>query len=499
MNFTQGHALLIGVGTHQFHPRIDVPITVADAEAVATVLRDANFCGYPAQQVQLLQNKHATKAGILAALDELARQTGVNDTAFFFYCGHGALGDDGNYYLVSHDAQLQKESGRVIAGTGVSEGELLAKLRAIQAQRAFLVFNACHSGNLSPALDVEAPILQTSNPVAETAAALLGTGQGRIIITACREQQFSYVGNGRNTIFTQALLDGLNGKGEVRNNRGFISAFSLYEQIYATVIRQGQRQNLPTQEPELTVLKGVGPFAVSLYKGASNLGDFADDVLADDLAVIEVKPAVSAKLFQRRVIDTSGGAYIAGNVATDGGNFTGRDETVQGDKFTGDKVRGNKVGGVSIGNVTGGIHGSMIAGRDAKQTIVTTSGAAPSGDAEPTLDKLRQLLTKIQQDLAAVIAQRDTLDAISPDALDTAQGVDKNIRAVSNALRPQLTTEQAQSLRQRLDKSAARLGEILDDAKPLVQKREPFQPLSGQLAALVGKVNQAASWVARLG
>lgn len=48
MPFIHGHALIIGVGSYQYEPRLNVPITEADAEAVATVLRDPQSCGYPA-------------------------------------------------------------------------------------------------------------------------------------------------------------------------------------------------------------------------------------------------------------------------------------------------------------------------------------------------------------------------------------------------------------------------------------------------------------------
>ncbi len=34
MPFSQGHALLIGVGSYQHSPHLNVPITVADAQAV---------------------------------------------------------------------------------------------------------------------------------------------------------------------------------------------------------------------------------------------------------------------------------------------------------------------------------------------------------------------------------------------------------------------------------------------------------------------------------
>ncbi len=381
MPFKQGHALIIGVGTHQYQPGLDVPITVTDAEAVANVLRDANACGYPPEQVQPLHKSAATKAGILSALDALAARAGAGDTVFLFYCGHGALGTDGNYYLISHDARLQ--GSRVATGTGVSEGELLQKLRNIKAQRMLMIFNACHSGNISPALGVGQEALEASNPGEDAAAALLGTGQGRIIIVACREQQVSYIGKGPLTIFTQALVDGLRGRG-VHNSNGFISAFSLYEHVYESVSEAVQTNIGAAQEPELTVLRGVGPFAVSLYRGASSLGDFAgDEPLPAGMAVREVRPEKSARRFEQRV-------------NTGGGDFVGRDKIVHGDEVHGDKVTGDKVGGDKItvgnrinitgdGNVIGqGSTSQVIKHTGSGDQIITTGPVATHGSAIST-------------------------------------------------------------------------------------------------------------------
>lgn len=339
MPFKQGHALVIGVGTHKYHPGLDVPITEADAEAIVNVLGDTNACGYPPEQVKALHQADATKSSILAALDDLAASVGAEDTVFLFYCGHGALGTDGNYYLVSHDARL--EGGRVAAGTGVSESELLQKLRSIKAKRMLMVFNACHSASILPALEVTPETLASSNPDEDMAVALLGTGHGGIFIAACREQQLSYIGGGRLTIFTQALVDGLRGKG-VRNSSGFISAFSLYEHLYESVSEEVRAQFNKVQEPELTVLRGVGPFAVALYRGASVLGDFAgDEVLPAGTAVRQVSAEKSKRRFEQRV-----------NV---GGDFIGRDKVVYGDEVHGDKVMGDKIGGdkITIGDVRG--------------------------------------------------------------------------------------------------------------------------------------------------
>ena len=131
MAFKQGNALVVGVGSYKNDPALDVPMAVADARAVADVLQDARTCGYQPGQVRFIED--ATKGGLLAALEELGQGVKRNDTVFLFYCGHGALGTDSNYYLVSHDARIK--GSRVEAGSGVSESELLEKLRAIKAER----------------------------------------------------------------------------------------------------------------------------------------------------------------------------------------------------------------------------------------------------------------------------------------------------------------------------------------------------------------------------
>ena len=168
-----------------------------------------------------------------------------------------------------------------------------------------MVFNVCHSGHISPSLGPEQETF-SSNPDEDSASALLATGAGRIIIVACRERQVSYVGNGALSVFTQALVDGLRGKG-IRNSNGFISAFSLYEHVYEWVSETVKIEIGEIQEPELTVLRGIGPFAVSLFRGASSSGGFAaEEPLPQGMAVREVSPEKSERRFAQRVIVANG-------------------------------------------------------------------------------------------------------------------------------------------------------------------------------------------------
>jgi hypothetical protein len=360
MPFSQGHALLIGVGTYQHQPTMNVPITAADAQAVADVLRDPAFCGYPDQQVTPLRNAAATREGILTALDALAVTAGESDTVFVFFCGHGEYGDDGDYYLTTHDTRWQ--SLKIVSGSGVRQGELIEKLRAIKAKRLLLVVNACHSGEVAPTLGAgETPYAGTPLP-AQTAAALLATGEGRIIITACRENQVSYVGNGTLTLFTAALVNGLQGQG-TSSTRGYVSAFDLYTHVYFTVEEVVRQKYGATQEPELTVLKGVGPFAVSLCRGATTLGEFDGAARPPEgTAVREVNPAYA----QAMLIQLGGDTYNA--------NLTGDGALVQG-SGTAVGARGVFVGGKNTGSINTG-------------TQISTGGGAYQGVSPRDLEAL---------------------------------------------------------------------------------------------------------------
>jgi hypothetical protein len=354
MAFDRGHALVVGVGSYTHAPQLDVPVTVADAKAVRAVLHDPNLCGYPPDQVTLLHDGKASRQGILDALDVLARQTADADTVLLYYCGHGAYGTDGNYYLTTYDTELSR--ARVVAGTGVSEGELLDKLRAIPTSRLLLLFNACHAGELSPHLgtDQQGGSFQSISLSPESTEAILSAGEGRIIITACRPNQKSWVGSGKLTIFTQALVDSLSGKGFVPNNAGYVSAFALYEDVYLSV-KDAAGVLGWTQEPELTVLKAVGPFPVSLYRGATALGTFdAQESLPADTAAREVDPARSERRFQQIIETVSYHAEVHGSGAI-----------AQGAGAVAAGERGVAVGG----NVQGGI---IVTGDNTRLNVPST-------------------------------------------------------------------------------------------------------------------------------
>lgn len=387
MPFSQGNALVIGVGAYRYLPRRSLPALAGNAEAVAQMLRDPRRCGYPTEQVAALTNAGATRAAILDALDRLGAQLGEDDTLFFYYAGHGERGEDGLFYLTSYDTQWTGR--RVVASCGLRQDELLQRLRAIAAPRAVLIFDLCHASTApsdSAAPDGEETGLSLPD---DLATALLGTGAGRVIITACRDGQRAYYERGAPlTLFAQSLVDGLNGAGQSGQSET-ISAFDLYAALYRGVEGVVRAKYQLTQEPELTIHSGVGPLAVGLYRGgvpsASPSAPESPPAAPPGQAVRQVSADESHQVYER----ASKGAAATGSRGPLV-NFGGQSgEAGFGEVAGGAIVKGSGGDTISVGDVSGSVNVGQHAPPPMAQSQRATyfESLDPSGEQAVTLDR----------------------------------------------------------------------------------------------------------------
>jgi hypothetical protein len=383
------------------------------------VLRNPDFCGYPGDRVKVLTHAQATRANVLAELERLSEQAGPDDTVFVFYSGHGEHGKDRNYHLTTHETQI--DWSRVVPGTAVSQHDLIESFRTIKAQRLLFICNACSSGALSPVLNGKHGLRGTSLP-SQTSAALLGTGSGRIIITAASEDQVSFTGDGPLTLFGQALVDGLQGKGlEIVNHQGFISVFDLYMHLYTTLeawiparvatdIRAYYNQQI--QQPELTILKGLGPFAVALYHGTTEPGTFAATLAPEPhTAVREIDPAQSQRILAKMLQGS-----FAGNT---------RHNTIEGThnqlshQSTGERSHHNRQRSTvdsdhtHIGTIRD-IHGQISIGRQ-------SSSHMTNGGVDRRLPQLAMITARVQASDATAVLKQKIMTTISAIELRIAE------------------------------------------------------------------------------
>lgn len=338
-HLAHGRALIIGVGTYLDSKIQSVPQTAREAEQIAAALQDERVAAYAPAHVTLLTHQQTTREKILAALQALAEHARPDDTVFIFFSGHGAWGDDGVYYFGTHDVELAAR-GRFKAHTGLSQTELLERLREIRARKILLVVNACFSGALNPMLDAAPTQPPFGAPPSERVLdELLASGEGRAIITASRDAQPSrFDWNEPHTFFGQALLDGLRGN-EIATRSGYIGLAELYEFIYACVLARTHAAQ-PPQEPMLSLVRGVGTFPIAFARGVNAPTDAS--LLQPISSASKGVRVVELHLEQNIGAGNQGINVQAGGDVTVGGDVVGRDKIVAGDEVHGDKVLGDK-------------------------------------------------------------------------------------------------------------------------------------------------------------
>jgi len=408
--FTQGHALLIGIGSD------DLPNTVQDAMGLAEILRDVERCAYPVNQVTVLTKAEATREGVLAKLDELAAAVKSDSTLIFYFSGHGYEVDAGimkEYFLIPHGHDDDD-----LTNTAISRSDLMTKLNAIDAQKQLILFDCCHASGLDDlaAKSMSTGIKVAKSPISQATIDELAKGNGRIVISSSKADELSYAGKPFSQ-FTQALLEGFAGEGASKLD-GLVRAADLA--TYASKMVPHYTRN--KQNPALN-FSNADNFAVAYYaaggetpkglpkgmvrqpdpeldntptgtvtinqSGSGNMQVAGDKnvvagergvavggnvggniVTGNNARVINAKEYVESmehNVFNQKGqtvqgdqsnvagnVNTGGGAFIAGGVTAS--EFIGRDKVIHGDEVKGDKNMSDKVNGnqYKVGSISGG-------------------------------------------------------------------------------------------------------------------------------------------------
>ncbi len=371
--FTQGHALVIGVGA-------DLPNTVDDAIGLADILKDPGRCAYPADQVQVLTGDGARRAAILDGLRQVAERATADSTVVVYFSGHGYAAEASigtAYYLMPFGYDLNR-----LAATAISGTEFNAALQAIQAQKILVLLDCCHAGGLD---DAKAPGLTlTKTPLPPEASAFLAGGQGRALIASSRDTELSYAGKPYSA-FTLALIEALCGQGAARSD-GYVRVADLAVYTGGKVAqRTKERQHpllnfqqadnfvvayyaagdtqvkaVPFQEADVQVEDEPGEFARLGAGNTLNVNQSDQKVNAPQTNVFGHNSGTITNSSTDQSTRIGGGVQIGGANVHIGGDVVGRDKitTHQGDQ-------------INVGNITGS--SGVAIGRGARATVTTST------------------------------------------------------------------------------------------------------------------------------
>jgi hypothetical protein len=271
--FSQGYALLIGVGQSAYAPW-SLPVTVKDAQAIRAVLTDPGLCAYPDDHIRLLQDDQATRDAILASLDWLARRVASDPhaTAVVHFSGHGWLEEPtGRYFLIPHHVDPLD-----IPGSALLAEVFIEALRKVKAERLLTIIDACHAEGMATARGEPAAtkiprhLVPASPPKAVVDE--LKQGAGRAVCTSSRGHQKSWDRPDRKMgIYTYHLIEALQGANN-RPGETTVKLSNLMNHLGRAVPGSARKLCHAEQTPVFDFL-AAEDFPVALLRGGRGLPD----------------------------------------------------------------------------------------------------------------------------------------------------------------------------------------------------------------------------------
>lgn len=216
---TQRVALLVGNAAYAQAPLVN---PVNDARAMAQQLTALGF------QVTRLEN--ASKRDIERAIVDFEGQLGPDTTGLFYYAGHGVQ-VRGRNYLVPVDAAIESESHVRIEAVDVDM--LTSAMDHAGSKVNFIILDACRNNPF------ERRLRGASRGLAAVDAAA-----GTLIAYATAPGSVAEDGDGRNGVYTEALLDALSRPG--------LQAEQVFKQVRVRVAERTAERQIPWESSSLT-------------------------------------------------------------------------------------------------------------------------------------------------------------------------------------------------------------------------------------------------------
>lgn len=186
---------LLSVGVSQYRDStLNLGVADKDAQAMSEIFEAQKGRIYKDVKTKTITNADATKDNILDGLDWIDKEATSKDVIILFIAGHGVNDDNGNYYFLSYEANMDK-----LRRTAVKWSEIQDTITNLPS-KVILLADTCHSGNIAG----------TRRDVTSAIKSIINSGTGTIIMTATTGRGYSYEkrqwGHGA---FTKAILEGI--------------------------------------------------------------------------------------------------------------------------------------------------------------------------------------------------------------------------------------------------------------------------------------------------
>ncbi|GAB2848347.1 caspase family protein [Lentzea nigeriaca] len=218
-----------------------------DAARLGEVLADPRIGGF---DVRTLINSSA--AEVNEAVEDFFADREPDDLLVLHFSGHGVKDEAGELHFATSGTRLNR-----LAGTAVSADFVARRMTRSRSRRIVLLLDCCYSGAFGRGMVARAG---GSVGIEEQFG-----GSGRAVITASSSMEYAFEGAsvadtsvGEPSVFTSALVEGLESGDADRDQDGHVGLDELYEYVYDRV-----RRVTPHQTPGKWMLDVRGDLRIA--------------------------------------------------------------------------------------------------------------------------------------------------------------------------------------------------------------------------------------------
>jgi hypothetical protein len=205
----------------------------SDAQALAAVLEHPEIGGF---QVRTLLNQPAHEVNL--AVEEFFADRKPDDLLLVHVSCHGIKDEDGELYFAATNTRLRRLGATAVAAEFVNR-----RMSRTRSRRVVLLLDCCYAGAFERGMTTRAG---TGMGIEEQFG-----GRGRAVITASSAMEYAFEGEeladargASPSVFTSALVEGLESGEADRDQDGMVALGELYDYVYDKV-----RATTPNQTP----------------------------------------------------------------------------------------------------------------------------------------------------------------------------------------------------------------------------------------------------------
>ncbi len=204
--------VLVGVNDYRSGQLVSLKSPEKDVEAIHKALTEPGGCNIPIENINTYTGSDAKKGHLLTEIRQGVEQLDRDECLIFYFAGHGMV-NDGMFYLCLSDTSLSD-----LAGTAVSSLELDESFSGFAGRGLLFILDCCQSASFAE--------------LTPSFFRRLGSSEYKILLSASHSDASSWeLADGGGTLFTNNLVQIIQGKGAIGDSPGFIYFSDLFEYL----------------------------------------------------------------------------------------------------------------------------------------------------------------------------------------------------------------------------------------------------------------------------